>query len=103
MQTHKGFLAALFDFSFSEFLTTRIIRFIYAVGVFLAALAALAVGFSMMDGGFFMKVTGLIAVPLAFLFFVALARVSLEMTIVLFRIAEHTRDISAQTKKEPAF
>ena len=36
----RGFFGALFDFSFSEFVTTRLIRLLYGIGVVVGAVIA---------------------------------------------------------------
>lgn len=86
----KGFFASLFDLSFTEFVTTRIIKVLYVLAIILAAIASLAMligGFSRGAGG---AIMGLILAPLLFLLYVIMARVWLEVIIVLFRIAENT-------------
>ena len=89
-----GFLRALFDFSFSEFVTTRLIRLLYVVGLliaFVVTLSAIAAGFNESPGA---GIISLIFAPLLFLIVVIVARIYLELVIVIFRIAEHLRDIS---------
>lgn len=93
-----GFLRALFDFSFSQFVTTRLVRLLYAIGVLFAAVTALGT----VIGGFTESAgTGLIALivaPLIFLLVVIVARVWLELVIVVFRIAEHLRDMVGERR-----
>ena len=70
-----GFLRALFDFSFSQFVTTQLIRLLYAIGVLFALLTALGVivrGFNESVGAGFVA---LIVAPLIFLLVVIVARV----------------------------
>lgn len=89
-----GFLRALFDFSFSQFVTTRLIRFLYAIGVLVAALTAVSAiiaGFNESGGA---GLAALIFSPILFLPIVIIARVYLEIVIVVFRIAEYLRDMS---------
>ncbi len=89
-----GFFRALFDFSFSQFVTTRLIRFLYAIGVLIAALvsvSAIIAGFNESAAAGF---AALIFSPLLFLLVVIIARVYLEIVIVVFRIAEYLRDMS---------
>lgn len=94
------FLRALFDFSFSQFITTRLIRLLYAIGVVIAvvvALGAIARGFSEGAGA---GIVALIVAPLIFLLVVILARVQLEIIIVVFRIAEYLRDMAGERRVE---
>lgn len=89
MQT-SGFLGSLFDLSFTEFVTTRVIKILFIISILGAALEALVVLIGFFSRGFFMGILGLIVAPLVFLLAVLLARISLEVIIVLFRIAENT-------------
>jgi len=41
MVESKSFLAALFDVSFSEFITTKLIKIIFVIGIVIAAIVAL--------------------------------------------------------------
>ena len=86
-------ISSLFDFSFSTFVTTKFARFIYAMlllGNVVAALAVLVATFPF----------GLVLGPIAFLLFAAFSRVALEVTIVLFRIAENVQAIAEAEQRE---
>lgn len=87
----RGFLGSLFDFSFSSFITTRLIKIIYALFIGVSGFVALffvigAFASSTVLGLF----TLLIAAPVLFFFYVILARVYLELVVAIFRIAENT-------------
>ena len=91
-----GFFRALFDFSFTEFVTTRLIRLLYGIGVVVgAASAALAIarGLQVGPGA---GIVALIVAPLIFLLVVIIVRVWLEIIIVVFRIAEYLRDMAGE-------
>lgn len=92
-------LSALFDFSFSQFVTTRLIRVLYGLALVVAALFALAIGVGIMHDteGFSGTVAGLAAIPIIFLVSALYSRVVLELTIVLFRIAEHTQTLASRS------
>jgi uncharacterized membrane protein len=85
----KALVALLFDFSFKEFLTPRLVRMIYALSLVVALVSALAWMFSGFQVGilygFFTLVTG----PVAFAVYVLGARVMMELVLAVFRIAEH--------------
>jgi uncharacterized membrane protein len=101
MEPKPGLAASLFDFSFNEFITTRIIKFIYALGIIVAAVGAImfiASGFAKSGGA---GVLFLLLSPLAFLLYVVMIRVWLEVLIVIFRIAEHARAIEDHCRKAP--
>lgn len=90
----KGFLASLFDFSFTSFVSTKLVKFLYVLVVLGAAayaLVLLAVGFRISAAaGLIFLIT---VCPLVFLFIVAIYRVALELMIVIFRMAEDLREI----------
>ncbi|MGQ9589738.1 MAG: DUF4282 domain-containing protein [Planctomycetota bacterium] len=94
----KGFLQTLFDLSFREFVTTRIVQILYVLGILAAALVALA----MFVAGLARGGAGILAIVLAPLYFVLSViciRVWLELVIVIFRISENT-EILAKKHKE---
>ena len=84
------FLQALFDVSFDQFVSLKIIKVIYALSIFFAGLVALVsiiVGFrSSLFLGIFML---LIGAPLIFLLIVLYSRVLLEVILFNFRTADH--------------
>jgi len=110
MEEKAGFLKSLFDFSFSHFITTKIIKFLYAVSIAVGGLGALfylIVGIRSAFGrgrsteeGIVMLIGLLILIPLLFLLYTMFVRVYLEVIIVIFRIAEHTSEIAKQGRKE---
>ena len=90
----KGFFSALLDFSFSEFITTKIIKFIYGLVILIGAILMLKSIFGAFHMSFAAGLGTLILAPLAFLLWICLARIYLEIVIVIFRIAENTRDMA---------
>ena len=101
MEVKLGFFRTLFDFSFSEFVTTKIIKILYGLAILGAGVLALVMIVTSfrasVAGGFLM----LILSPLVFLAIVIYARIILEVLIVMFRIAEHTGEIAKQVQKQP--
>ena len=88
-----GFFQALFDLSFREFITIRIIKFLYIVGIVccgLAAVGLLAAG--LMQGG--VGILSIVIAPIAFILWVISLRVWLELVIVVFRIADNSEIIA---------
>ena len=84
-------LQGLFDFSFNQCITSKIVPFLYGLSLLSAGLLALLFilfGFntSTVLGIFIL----LIGAPLLFLLMVILSRVCLESMIVLFRISRQT-------------
>lgn len=92
-----SFLKTLFDFSFSEYITTKIIKFLYGITIILAALIWLGIlGTAVFQrGNTALVVLGaLIFCPIGFILQVVFTRVGYEILIVVFGIAEHTRDMA---------
>lgn len=88
----------LFDLSFTEFVTTRIVKVAFISAVAFAALGAVV----LIVGGFINDVaTGLVALvlaPAAFLLSVLFSRIWCELIIVMFRIAENTGRLVEQNR-----
>ena len=98
MSGNRGFIASVFDLSFTEFVTPKIVKilFILAVlftGIFfvVSAITTVSAGFSGSEAsGIVTLFLTLILAPLGFFLYVLLIRMWLEVVIVLFRIAENT-------------
>ena len=91
-----SFFKALFDFSFSEFITTKIIKLLYILTIIIAALVWLGFMVAMFSSksGILGVLAGLIGAPIGFAVQVIFTRVGYEILIVVFGIAEHTRDMA---------
>ncbi|MBC8180325.1 DUF4282 domain-containing protein [candidate division KSB1 bacterium] len=94
----QDFFNALFDFSFKEFVTIKIIKVIYGLGIFFAAIGALAVLVKGFQASFLLGILALFLTPVVFIIYTILVRVYLEVVIVLFRISEDVRTISELKK-----
>jgi hypothetical protein len=94
----KGFFGSLFDLSFSEFVTTRVIKLLFILTIIGSGLGALFILISMFSVGFGRGLLGLIVAPILFLLYVLFSRIWLEVVIVLFRIAENTSRLVEQGK-----
>ena len=95
MQTehsNKGFLAALLDFSFSSFITTKLVRWIYILIVVVATLVSAIMILGAFADGIGRGLLALIIVPLFAAITVAFYRIFLELAIVLFRSVEYQRE-----------
>jgi hypothetical protein len=94
----RGFLSALFDFSFSSFVTTRIIKVLYVLIMVLVSLVALfytIIAFRLSTG--FGLLVLIIGDPLYIIIVMAFWRLLLEAFVVVFRIAEDVRAIRERT------
>ncbi|ASU84658.1 DUF4282 domain-containing protein [Nocardiopsis gilva YIM 90087] len=99
MPTEKGFFGSLFDFSFREFVTSKIIKLLYIlwlvlIGIFTLSGVITSFGFMAIEpvSGFL----GLLGTILGGAIAVLITRVGLELLIVVFRISE---DLSAIRKR----
>lgn len=93
----KGFVGSLFDFSFSNFVTGTLVKFIYGLSLCLVGLLSLG----MFVGGLFSGeavgvATALFVTPIFFALGILYARVMSELTIVVFRIFELLQEISSK-------
>jgi hypothetical protein len=92
----KGFLASLFDFSFSSFVTPKIIRFLYVLSTIWTAVLTIAFCSLCLriggDGGGTI-VFLIIAAPILFLLGLGSIRVGFEVFMVLHRLNENVQEI----------
>ncbi len=86
----KGSVGMLFDLSFTEFMTTRVIKVLFIIGVVFAAIGTIALIIGGFSAGAGRGILVLVLSPLVFLLYVLGARIWCEMIIVIFRIAENT-------------
>ncbi|RKY28153.1 MAG: hypothetical protein DRP83_01185 [Planctomycetota bacterium] len=100
MSEKPGFLGSLFDFSFSEFVTTRVIKTLFVVAIVMVGLGTIGLIISGFSKSATMGVFMLLLSPLFFLLYVLFARIWLELIIVMFRIAENTGRLVEQNKSE---
>ena len=97
MEEKKSFWSCLFDLSFSELITVRIIRVLYLIGIILAGIAALFLIVKAFYHGFGMGLLLVIASPVVFTLLVICFRVKMEFLLTLFRIEENTRQAKAES------
>ena len=92
----KGLIASIFDLSFSEFVTTRVIKVLFVLGIIVTGIYSIAFivgGFSQGAGKGFLA---LLLSPLVFLLGCLAARIYMELLMVIFRIAENTSKLAAE-------
>ena len=85
----KGFVAALFDFGFTSFVTPTVVKVLYVLIMIVLALigvGSVVVAFAL--NTLFGIFTLIIAAPLSFLISLALYRIILELFVVIFRVAD---------------
>lgn len=91
----NGFLGSLFDYSFSSFITSRMIKVLYVLTTIVVALWTLLLilaAFNVSSG--LGLVTLVIIGPLFFLIAMIYSRVGLELLMVIFRIHEDVRELN---------
>lgn len=94
----KGPVGMLFDLSFTEFVTTRVIKVFFIIGVVFAAIGTIALIIGGFNAGAERGILFLVLSPIVFFLYVLGARIWCEMIIVLFRIAENTSRLVEQNK-----
>lgn len=98
----KGFFASLFDFTFTELVTTKIIKVIYILVVVFAGLGTIFIMPGLMislpklglDSAF-----AFILPPFIFFFTIISIRIFLEALVAVHRIQEHAAEIAKQGRK----
>jgi Domain of unknown function (DUF4282) len=90
----KGFLGALFDFSFTTFVTPKVVKVLYVLIVVVVGLSAVGFALSVLATNVGLGLIVLLVVaPLYFLVVTALYRITLEFFMVIFRMAQDIRAI----------
>ena len=92
--------SAIFDFSFTEFISIDLIRVLYVFAFIVAGLAMVGTILAGFSNGFGWGLGSIIIAPVVFFIIIFVARIGLEMLVVLFRIAENTRETADNTKTE---
>lgn len=90
----KGFIASLFDFGFTSFVTPKVVKVLYVLIMIVLSLAALVytiIAFRL--NAIFGLFVLIIGDPLFLIISLALYRISLELFVVIFRIADDIRAI----------
>lgn len=91
----NGFLNSLFDYSFSSFITSRIIKVLYVLTTIVVALWTLLLILAAFNASSGLGLVTLLFIgPLFFLIAMIYARVGLELLMVIFRIHEDVREIN---------
>ena len=87
----KSFFGSLFDFSFTTFITAKLIRFLFGAGIILGAIF----GVITIVGAFTQALTAglisLVVTPIAYVLGIIVLRIWLELIMILFKIEENTR------------
>ena len=101
MEQRTGLLAWVFDFSFRDFVTLKLIKFLYGLSLFFSGVTALIFIIMGFGGSVGYGILSLILSPLIFLFLAFISRIYLEVMIVLFRMEENIAKLAEQGRLRP--
>jgi hypothetical protein len=90
----KSFLNSVLDLSFSNFITTKLIRIIYLIFVILSCISGMAIIVAGMFNGIGAGILSLIVAPLVVALEIMVCRVFLEIVMVIFKIAKDVDKIA---------
>ena len=95
-----SFLGALFDMSFSTFVTESLASIVYMLVIFFSAFFAVVYVvrefLSSLGEGLF----AIFLAPIGWILFILIARITLELIVVVFKIADNTKETAINTKFE---
>lgn len=97
--TVREFFVSLFDFSFREFLTDKVIRVLYVFAALYIAIDCIIILFASFKLGAGQAFLTFFYAVLRFIILMMLARAFLEIVIVLFRIAENTEVLAGRVPR----
>ena len=101
MEEKNCFWSCLFDLSFTEFITTRVIKILYMLGIAIAAIVGLILIVTAFTKGFAVGLLHVIAAPIVFILMVIVLRIYMELVLTLFRIEENTRKPAPAEEDKP--
>ncbi|MCS7173179.1 MAG: DUF4282 domain-containing protein [Armatimonadetes bacterium] len=94
----RGFFEALFDFSFTSLVTTRLVRVLYILTVILTGVWSLFFLLAGLSRGGGAGLVSLVLALLGFLVAVTYTRVLLEVLVVIFRIHENVQELVSRSR-----
>ncbi len=100
MEHEKGFFGQLFDFSFTGFIITKVVKLLYGLGIFFGLAGTIVVIVGAFTDSTAAGAVVLALSPLSLLLYIVAIRVLLEIVIALFRIAENVGDIARQGQEK---
>lgn len=94
----RGFFGSLFDLSFSNFVTVRVVKVLFVLGIIGVVLGAIFVMASASELRGVQVPPGviIIAAPIAAFLYILLIRIYMEILTVTFRMAEYLRELVEQ-------
>ena len=100
MEEKKGFFAVLFDLNFTQFLTPKIIKILFILGICGAGLSTFGFIVGGFSGGLLGGALCLLLSPLVFILMVLGVRMWLELFMMGFKIAHNTTILAEAVEKK---
>ncbi len=100
-QQIRAVLDLVLDLSFKRFVTPRLVRMLYVLSLLAAAFYAFSYMFSGFTTGTFTGIFQMVTAPLAFLLYLIVARVTVELILAIFRIADHLAPLEDEPGERP--
>ena len=102
MEQIKSFFKVLLDFSFKEYVTTKVLKVFYGLSIAASVIVSLGLALAMSaQSNFFGKFFSVIIVaPIIAVVLIVLSRTYLEVIMAVFRIAENTDKIAGRSQGE---
>ena len=100
MSNEKGLLEALMDFSFSHFVTPRIMRLLYALHLLLGLIVAIGAVLNGFQQSTAQGLLMLIFAVVGLFFWTFYVRVALEVLITVFRFGDHIAHIAGLSSRQ---
>ena len=88
VDSSAGFLPALFDFSFTRFVTPKIVRFVYVLATVWAVLMYVLIVIQQFTVSIWAGIIALVFGPVLVLIWLAFVRIALEFAISIVRMSE---------------
>lgn len=96
-----GFLAALFDFSFSQFIIPKIASIVYIIALAAGGLWGVFMALSAFQQSFWYGLLLLVGAAIGFFLYAIWIRIILEAAVALIRIAQNTTDMLQNQNPPP--
>ncbi|TLD68309.1 DUF4282 domain-containing protein [Phragmitibacter flavus] len=84
---------AVFDLSFATPITPRVVKWLYIISIVAAGLVALSKILSGFSAGIMAGLVSLFIAPIVFIIYVLVARVTLEVALAIFQMADSLKKI----------
>lgn len=95
-QQVRAVLDLVLDLSFKRYVTPRLVRMLYVLSLLAAAFYAFTYMFSGFKNGTITGIFQMITAPVAFLLYLIVARVTVELILAIFRIADRIAPMSEE-------